>query len=85
MSFQQAADSIKAEGKNLNLTNDELLELYGYYKQATVGDNTTAAPWAVQFEAKAKWEAWTSRKGLSKADAEAKYIEVANKLLARKK
>jgi acyl-CoA-binding protein len=40
-----------------------LLQIYGLYKQATVGDNTGAQPWAVQVEARAKWEAWTSQKG----------------------
>lgn len=44
-------------------SNDVLLQIYGLYKQATVGDNTTAQPWAVQMEARAKWEAWTAHKG----------------------
>ncbi|XP_026688072.1 putative acyl-CoA-binding protein [Diaphorina citri] len=37
--FNQAAEDVK----NLKDTpaNDELLEIYGLYKQATVGDNTT--------------------------------------------
>ena len=37
--------------------------LQGLYKQATVGDNTTSQPWAVQMTERAKWDAWTSFKG----------------------
>ena len=65
------------------ITNDEKLGLYGLYKQATTGDNTTAAPWAVQLEAKAKWNAWTAEKGKSKAEAEAAYISLVKTLLTK--
>ena len=34
----------------------QLLQLYGLYNQATVGDVNTPQPWAVQFEARAKWD-----------------------------
>jgi acyl-CoA-binding protein len=37
--------------------------MYGLYKQATVGDNTASQPWAVQLEARAKWDSWTAHKG----------------------
>lgn len=46
-------------------TNEELLSLYALYKQATVGDNNTSKPWAVQLEASAKWNAWNNLKGLT--------------------
>lgn len=58
-----------------------MLALYGIYKQATVGDNTTAQPWAIQVEARAKWEAWTSNKGKSQATAETDYINMVKKIL----
>ena len=56
------------------VTNAEKLACYGLYKQVTVGDNTTPQPWAVQMEARAKWDAWANRKGMSKPDAIAAYI-----------
>lgn len=65
------------------ISNDEKLALYGLYKQATVGDNTTAAPWAVQLEAKAKWNAWTAEKGKTKDQAEAAYISLVKTLLTK--
>lgn len=67
------------------ITNDEKLGLYGLYKQATAGDNTTGAPWAVQLEAKAKWSAWTDQKGKSKEEAEAAYISLVKTLLTKYK
>jgi diazepam-binding inhibitor (GABA receptor modulating acyl-CoA-binding protein) len=67
------------------ISNDEKLALYGLYKQATAGDNNTGAPWAVQLEAKAKWNAWTANKGKSKGQAEAEYIELVKNLLNKYK
>lgn len=66
--FDNAAKAIKDSGKEpgiQKITNDEKLSLYGLFKQGTVGDNTTAEPWAIQLEAKAKWSAWTAHKGKS--------------------
>jgi len=50
------------------------LKVYGLFKQATIGDNETTAPWAVQLEAKSKWDAWTANKGKSQKQAKAEYI-----------
>jgi len=44
-----------------------------------------AEPWAVQIEAKAKWNAWTANKGLSKDAAKEKYIAKATELAANYK
>lgn len=33
-------------------------------------------PWAVQLEARAKWDAWNSIKGMSKAEAMQHYLEL---------
>jgi diazepam-binding inhibitor (GABA receptor modulating acyl-CoA-binding protein) len=56
------------------VTTAEKLACYGLFKQVTVGDNATPQPWAMQLEARAKWDAWNSRKGLSKESAIAAYI-----------
>lgn len=61
----------------------ELLDLYGLFKQATVGDNDTPKPGMLDFKGKAKWEAWTKLKGLSKEDAEKKYIALVDELKAK--
>ena len=86
MSFETAATNIKASAsRDVKMTNDELLSVYGLYKQALEGDNTTAAPWAVQLEKKAKWEAWNKNKGKSQEEAKAEYIELAKNLLIKYK
>ncbi|RZF42154.1 hypothetical protein LSTR_LSTR012666 [Laodelphax striatellus] len=71
--FQKAAEDVK----NLSSTpsNDELLEIYSFYKQGTEGDCNTAKPGMLDFKGKSKWEAWNSIKGTSKDDAMNKYVE----------
>ena len=44
--------------------------------QATEGDVKGSQPYRVQIEARAKWDAWNSVKGLSKEEAMRKYIEL---------
>ena len=56
--------------------------LQGLYKQATVGDNTTSQPWAVQMTERAKWDAWTANKGKSQDDAKKAYVALVEGLVA---
>ena len=53
------------------MADDELLQLYSLFKQATVGDVNTDRPGMLDFKGKAKWDAWEKVKGKSKEDAEA--------------
>jgi len=77
--FLKAADDVKNLTTSPNDT--ELLELYGLFKQVTVGDVNTARPGMLDFKGKAKWDAWERKKGVSKEDAEKAYIELVQKLL----
>ncbi|KAJ3027936.1 UNVERIFIED_CONTAM: Acyl-CoA-binding domain-containing protein 1 [Siphonaria sp. JEL0065] len=81
----QAFADAAAAAKQLsyNPSNDELLTLYGYFKQGTVGDNATERPGLFDLQGKAKWDAWTKNKGLSKEEAQAKYIEFVKSLQAK--
>ncbi|TPX74042.1 hypothetical protein CcCBS67573_g04700 [Chytriomyces confervae] len=88
--FEDAAAAVKTLTYNPN--NDELLALYGLFKQATVGDNTTgniamfhssSKPGMFELQAGAKWGAWTKNKGMSKEDAEAQYIALVESLKAK--
>jgi len=79
-SFNEAAKTFGDLASGGKLSNEEKLEGYGLFKQATVGDNTTAEPGMFSMEAKAKWKAWESRKGLSKEEAQKSYIELTEKL-----
>ncbi|KAG3121489.1 hypothetical protein PI124_g175 [Phytophthora idaei] len=75
--FEAAAALVKTFTKNP--TNDEKLALYAYYKQATVGDNTTPAPGMFDLTGKAKWNAWNAKKGVSTEDAMKAYIAEVEK------
>ena len=62
-------------------SNETLLQLYSLYKQATEGDNLSDPPSnPFDFVAKAKFEAWSERIGMSKEDAMESYIALVNKL-----
>jgi len=76
--FNNAAEQVKNLSKKP--TNDELLNLYGLYKQATVGDNYTAKPAFLDMKGKAKWDSWDARKNMSKTDAMNTYISFVNEL-----
>ena len=60
--------------------NEKMLELYALNKQATVGDIDIEKPGMFDFVAAAKYNAWTGKKGLSKEDAQQKYIDFVNAL-----
>jgi acyl-CoA-binding protein len=62
-------------------SNETLLQLYSLYKQATIGDcdaDTPSNPF--DFVAKAKHNAWTELKGITKENAMQQYINLVEKL-----
>lgn len=60
--------------------NDTLLELYSYFKQATEGDVSGDRPGAFDFVARAKYDAWKARKGVSKDAAMRAYNKLVEHL-----
>ncbi|KAK6166940.1 hypothetical protein SNE40_023536 [Patella caerulea] len=76
--FNQAAEDVKKLTKKPE--DKEMLEIYSLYKQATVGDVNTERPGMLDFTGKAKWDAWSARKGTSKEDAEKAYIALVAEL-----
>ena len=75
----------QARVKQLSKTpaSDELLELYAYFKQATVGDVSGDRPGMLDFKARAKFDAWSARKGLAKDGAMTAYVNLVSKLVAK--
>ena len=57
-----------------------LLLLYGYYKQATVGDINTEKPSFFNFKETSKWTAWEKVKGMQNIHAQGKYIKLVKDL-----
>ncbi|KAF9122671.1 Acyl-CoA-binding domain-containing protein 1 [Mortierella sp. GBA39] len=74
------AAAVKIKELTTSPSNDDLLKLYGLFKQATVGDNNTERPGTFDFKGKAKWDAWTKKNGTSKEDAEKEYIALVAEL-----
>jgi diazepam-binding inhibitor (GABA receptor modulator, acyl-CoA-binding protein) len=68
--FDTAVEEVRTAGEwSKAIPNDRRLLCYGMFKQANQGDVTGTQPWAVQFEARSKWDAWNNVKGMSKNDA----------------
>ena len=57
------------------ISNDDKLEMYKYYKQATCGNNNTDKPYFYQLEEVAKWNAWTSIHDMLEGEAMVNYIK----------
>ncbi|KAJ8025155.1 Acyl-CoA-binding protein-like [Holothuria leucospilota] len=76
--FNKAAASVRA--LTTKPEDSVMLELYGLYKQVTVGDCNIAEPAAGDSIARAKWEAWNRNKGKAVGDAEKQYITKASQL-----
>ncbi len=78
--FKVAAERVKKLKQKP--TDAERLELYGLYKQSTVGDVDIERPGmlSLSLERKAMWDAWNSRKGMSKGDAMKAYMQKAKEL-----
>lgn len=64
-------------------STEDLLKLYGLYKQATEGDNETERPGGFDFKAVAKYNSWINFKGISKEDAENQYISLVESLAVK--
>jgi diazepam-binding inhibitor (GABA receptor modulating acyl-CoA-binding protein) len=75
-----------AVSKSKDLTkrpsNEELLDLYALFKQATDGDVSGDRPGGFDFKAIAKFDAWANKKGFSKDQAMTEYVSLMNRLQA---
>lgn len=58
-----------------SMGEDTLLQMYGYYKQATAGPCNTPKPSWFDFAAKSKWKAWKNCENLSKWSAMSLYVK----------
>jgi diazepam-binding inhibitor (GABA receptor modulator, acyl-CoA-binding protein) len=61
-------------------SNDQLLDLYSLFKQVTEGDVSGSRPGMLDLKGRAKYDAWTKRKGVTKDDAMKKYVALVEKL-----
>ena len=76
--FEAAQKRVKALSKSPS--NDDLLELYALFKQATVGDVSGSRPGMMDFKGRAKFDAWATKKGTAKDQSMTKYIALVARL-----
>ena len=80
--FAKAQDDVKT--LTARPSNDDLLELYAAFKQATAGDASNAKrPGRFDLVGKAKFDAWTKLVGVSSDDAKQRYVATVQRLLGR--
>ena len=82
MELQQQFESAVTRSKELTKrpSNEELLQLYALYKQATEGDVSGERPTGFDFKGIAKYDAWAELKGKSKVQSMNEYIALVNGL-----
>jgi acyl-CoA-binding protein len=85
MSLADDFAAAQARVKQLAKTpsNDELLELYSLYKQASVGDVQGSRPGMLDFKGRAKYDAWSARKGTSQDGAMSAYVALVARLATK--
>lgn len=79
--FAKAQNDVKTLTKRPS--DNELLDLYAFFKQATEGDNNTSKPGMFDIKGQFKWNAWKEKSGLSTDEAMQKYIDLVNQLLSK--
>jgi diazepam-binding inhibitor (GABA receptor modulating acyl-CoA-binding protein) len=61
-------------------SNEDLLQLYALFKQATDGDVNGDRPGGFDFKAIAKFDAWSGKKGTTREIAMQQYVNLVEKL-----
>ena len=87
MTLTQQFESAVSRSKELTRrpSNEELLQLYGLFKQSTDGDVTGDRPGGFDFRAIAKYDAWAEQKNKSKDQAMQEYIALVGRLYSEYK
>lgn len=83
--FERTVDIVQSLPKTgpIQTSYEEKLALYSLYKQATEGDVRSKRPGMLDMLGRAKWDAWSNRRGLSSQDAKQLYVESMLKTLRK--
>ena len=76
--FAEAQERVKRLRRRPS--NDQLLELYGLYKQATAGDVAGKRPGMLDPVGRAKHDAWSARRGMGREDAMRRYVGLVDEI-----
>ncbi|CAN6579853.1 unnamed protein product [Malus baccata var. baccata] len=83
MGLKEEFDEHAAKAKTLpkSTSNENKLNLYGLYKQATVGAVSTSRPGMFNMRDRVLWDSWKAFEGKSKEEAMGDYITKVKQLL----
>uniref|UniRef100_A0A834R2C7 Acyl-CoA-binding protein n=1 Tax=Sarcoptes scabiei TaxID=52283 RepID=A0A834R2C7_SARSC len=81
MNFDEAVKKVRH--LNQRPTDGELLQIYGLYKQATIGDCNIERPSVLDPKGRSKWDQWNSLRGFSKEQASNSYVDCVQNLLQK--
>ncbi|CAH1115613.1 unnamed protein product [Psylliodes chrysocephalus] len=83
MSLDEKFNKAAVDVKNLKTkpSDQDLLEIYALFKQASEGDVKTARPGLLDLKGKAKWDAYNGKKGMDKDQAKELYITKVQSLI----
>jgi diazepam-binding inhibitor (GABA receptor modulating acyl-CoA-binding protein) len=77
--FKEAQEKVKT--LTSRPSNETLLDLYALFKQGSVGDVQGKRPGMLDIKGRAKYDAWSKKKGLSTDDAQDKYVALVDSLV----
>lgn len=82
MSLQENFTAAVSQSKELpsRPSNEDLLQMYALFKQATDGDVSGDRPGGFDFKAIAKFNAWEEKKGMGKEQAMQDYVNLVERL-----
>lgn len=83
--FERTVDIVQSLPKTgpIQTSYEEKLALYSLYKQATEGNVRSKRPGMLDMLGRAKWDAWSNRRGLGSQDAKQLYVESMLKTLRK--
>lgn len=77
-------DTTKTVRELIHIFPESVLpEFYALYKQGTVGDINTEQPYFWNTVERIKWNAWKSKEGMTKEEAQKKYCEYAQECISK--
>lgn len=74
------ASNYMTNNKNMKMSNQDKLSLYGFYKQATLGKCNIPKPQGIDIVKNTKWDQWNSLGEMTKEKAMENYIQIVKKL-----
>ena len=81
--FEEHVEKIKVHHDHNKMSNSDMLELYGLYKQSISGDNNEHSSFRSLKERKMS-ESWTSFKGLNSNYTKQCFINRVNEIILKK-